>query len=256
MSPFSRTTTLAVVRVLKVRRAGEVHDLRDITVRVLEAMPVAPTPATLSASVHASAGTHTLERLEAFGLAIVERLLADQPTVLEARIELSERSWTRVREARALDAMPHPRAFRESGPERWIAEIAYVRGSTAGIASGIRDLRVVRTGVPGGSGGLLIGTVEARWEWARPPADFAVANQRVLDDIAIAFAGAASPDLDAAVQAMGAAALAATPEIARVHLRMDAPPSRRLSGGPGPDDEVYAPADLLATRLEGTFARR
>src|SRR5438552_41746 len=115
----------ANVRLVKVRRHRERHEIVDLTIDVqlegdFEAVytqgnnqPCLATD-TMKNAVYAFAREDAILHVEAFA----ERLasyFASRPAVTRARVSASEHRWDRL----TIDGRPHPHAFARPGAERW-----------------------------------------------------------------------------------------------------------------------------------------
>ena len=116
------------VRLVKVSRRSDGHDLHDLTVDVelegdFTAAYVAGDNAGLLATdtmrntVYALAKDRLIDDIERFGLHLVEHFLAAAPEVTRARVHLVEHPWARLE----IDGRPHEHAFhgkrcRQSAP--------------------------------------------------------------------------------------------------------------------------------------------
>src|SRR5919204_2006843 len=95
------------LRMLRVVRRGGRHDPRDLTVSCrfegdlapafLEGRPEGVLPGeALKDLVHATAREHGGDEIEAFGIALCGRVLAGNPRITKARVELIEAPWVRL----------------------------------------------------------------------------------------------------------------------------------------------------------------
>ena len=119
----------ARIRLVKLRRAREPHELIDLTIDVqLEGAfdavyvdgdnrPCLPTD-TMKNTVYALARQDSIDHVEAFASRLAEHFAA-KPGVSLARIAASEHPWERL----AAAGSPHPRAFVQCGREQWTTEV-------------------------------------------------------------------------------------------------------------------------------------
>ena len=225
------------VRLVKVDRGAERHELRDLTVAValtgdFEAAHMRGDNTGLLATdtmrntVYALARQHPIESPEAFAALLVEHFLQAGPSVTGARVRIVEHPWARVGS--------HPQAFeREAGGEH----VAIVTGDGAGIAvqAGIDDLLVLKTSGSGWEGfereqytslpetddRIMATVVTALWDY-RHAAEvgyrqtWAAARATVLG----AFGDHYSPSVQFTLRRMGEAVIDAHPEIERVHFSL------------------------------------
>ena len=95
------------LRMLRIVRRGDRHDPKELTVSFRfegdfaaafrEGRSEGLLPGeTLKTLVHAIAREHGGGEIETFGLALCERVLAGNPAVTRARVEITEQQWTRL----------------------------------------------------------------------------------------------------------------------------------------------------------------
>ncbi len=224
------------VRLVKVARGGERHELTDVTVdvRLDGDFAAAHTDGDNSAllatdtmrnAVYVLAARHDVSELEAFGRALVEHFVAAGPTVERATITLVERPWARLGE--------HDHAFQRGyGGHR----VAIVSGDADHIRvdAGIDGLEVLRTTGSGWTGfvrdelttlpetedRILATIVTARWSYAERGIDYTAAWHAARDAILEAFGDHYSPSAQFTLLRMGKAALRAVEAMQRIHLSL------------------------------------
>ena len=147
----------ARVRLVKVRREHDPHELIDVTLDVQLEGAFEPVYVdgdnrscvatdTMKNTVYAFARTDDIAHIELFA----ERLaahFAKQPSVTRVRISATEHPWQRV----SVGGHPHPHAFVQPGGEQWTAcvtcdgrrDARFVRRHESGVAENHR-LRVYR----------------------------------------------------------------------------------------------------------------
>jgi urate oxidase len=244
------------LRMLRVVRRGDRHDPRDLTVscrfegdfapafRDGRADGVVPGEA-LKNMVHAAAREFGSSEIEEFGIALCQRVLAGNPRITRARVELSERPWAR------LDAggRAQGQAFLAGNPERRTAavtsngdRVAVVSGleehtlmRTSGISVG-RTLQPIEDGVSVGLQRFLGGTLTARWTYNTPDVTFGPFRQGVRAAIIETFAWHGGRSVQQTLYAIADVVLASYQEISVVTLTMHERP--------------YRPADLFAAGME------
>jgi urate oxidase len=222
----------STVRVVKLNRGDERHELRDLTVDValegdFEAVHVRGDNSGLVATdtmrnvVYAFAAERPLESIPAFGSALAEHFLA-QPRVDRATVRVREHPWERLRA---------PHAFQRGAGGTRVHEVV---GDAAGTShtGGIEDLLVIRTAgsafagfdrdrfttLPETDDRILATVVAARWEYRDDPAEESWASTR--DTLLGAFADHHSPSVQFTLHRMGEAVLEAHPEVERIHLTL------------------------------------
>jgi urate oxidase len=224
------------VRVVKVERGPERHELRDLTVKVMlegefEAVHTTGDNTGLVATdtmrnvVYALAAERTLDSLPDFARVLVEHFLG-QPRVTGALARLSEHPWQRL-------AGDHPHAWQRGTGGTRIEEVRADPGGM-GHSAGIEDLLVLRssgsafegfdrdrfTTLPETDDRILATAVAARWEYRDDGGDLEAVWERVRDRLLEAFTDHHSPSVQFTLYRMGEAVLEAHPEIDRIHLSL------------------------------------
>jgi len=218
------------IRLTKVIRGAERHDLRELVVDVelegaFEASYTEGDNAGLLATdtmrntVYALARVHALDHLESFGRALVEHFLEAGPTVTHARVRIAEHPWARLR----------AHAFQRGGGG---TRLATVSGPDLRYEAGLEDLLVLRTTGSGWAGfhreeyttlpetddRILATIVTALWEYADAPAESTWAGVR--DTILDAFGDHYSPSVQFTLHHMGEAVLERFGTVQRIHFSL------------------------------------
>ncbi|MDQ3071037.1 MAG: urate oxidase [Acidobacteriota bacterium] len=139
------------IRLLRITRRGDRHDLRDLVVSVRVEGDVADAftkgdnelllPAdTLRNTVHAVARDESLAEVEQLGLALASHFMEHQPQFTRVRIELSERPWARL----PVAGRAQGQAFMAASTERRTAVITS-NGSRVSVVAGLEDFTVMKT---------------------------------------------------------------------------------------------------------------
>jgi urate oxidase len=227
------------VRLVKLSRRPERHELRDLTVDVtlrgdFEAVHVAgdntglPATDTMRNVVYALAADHPLDSVPAFAAALVEHFLGHEK-VTSAQVRIREHPWQRL----PGPAGTHPHAFQRGAGGTRIEEAAGGAGELRHSA-GVEDLLVLRTSgsafagferdrfttLPETDDRILATAVAARWDYGPRAAHLEAAWERVRDRLLEAFADHHSPSVQFTLRHMGEAVLEAHPEIERIHLSL------------------------------------
>ena len=232
----------AAVRLVAVdRSAPGGHALKDLTVSIalrgdFEAAHrdgdnalVYPTDS-MKNSVYILARRHGVGEIESFAGLLADHLLARATAPDEVEIEILERPWARIEEG----GRPHPYAFVEAGTERRAARLVAKRDGARELAAGVDDLLVLKTtdsafaGFPRDetttlpeTGDRIFATaIEARWRYARPPADFGAAFRAGRRALLETFAAHQSLSVQHTLFAMGERLLAEVAEVDEVRLRL------------------------------------
>jgi urate oxidase len=226
------------IRVVKLRRGREPHELIDLTLDVqLEGAfdavytegdnrPCLPTD-TMKNTVYALARQDPIEHVEAFALRLSEHFAA-KPGVSAVRIAASEHPWLPI----SAGGRAHPHAFVQPGCEQWTTEVVR-RGQTGQVTSGLTDLVLLKSADSGfeeffqdeyttlkATGDRILATsVTATWRYREGTSDFG-ARGRIRGALVDSFAAHDSRSLQHTSYAMGNAMLAACADVVEVTLRL------------------------------------
>lgn len=237
------------VRLVKVSRRPDGHDLRDLTVDValegdFDAAYVEGDNTGLLATdtmrntVYALAKEDPIDEIESFGRLLVEHFLAAGPGVTSARVQIVEHPWARLE----VGGRPHEHAFQRGSGGNRVATVVGDGGEPK-IEAGIDDLLVLRTtgsgwegflrdrytSLPETSDRILATAITARWSYLDRDIDFGAAWHGVRQTVLTAFCDHHSPSVQFTLHHMGKAVLDARPEVERIrfslpnkhHLRYD-----------------------------------
>jgi urate oxidase len=223
------------VRLVKVDRGTDRHELHDLTVDValsgdFEAAHLHGDNTGLLATdtmrntVYALARRHPIESPEAFARVLVRHFLEAGPTVTSVRVQIVEHPWARLG--------AHPHAFERAAGGEHVA-IVTGDGTELSVESGIDGLLVLKTTGSGWEGYLhdeytslketsdriMATVVTARWTYSRD-VDFARVWEGVRATVLQAFGDHYSPSVQFTLHRMGEAVLEAHPEIDRIHFSL------------------------------------
>ena len=264
------------IRLVKVRRARDPHELVDLTIDVqlegaFDAVYVdgdnAPCLATdtMKNTVYALARQDPIDHVEAFALRLAGHFLA-KPEVSRARISAVEQPWGRL----SSGGQPHPHAFVQAGAEHWTTVVTR-DAAEAEIVSGLANLVVLKTTdsafagfprdefttLPNTEDRIMATSITASWTYAPGPADFGARAQvrRVLVET---FAAHHSRSVQHTLYAMGEAALAACAGVTSItltlpnrhHLLVDLAPF-----GLDNPNEIFVATDQPFGLIEATIRR-
>jgi urate oxidase len=194
--------------------------------------------------VHRAAREHGSAEIEAFGLALCDRVLSNHPAITRARVKITEQAWTR------LDAggRAQGQAFM-AGPLEVKTTAVTSNGRQLAVVSGLEGLSVMRTAgfVPrhdpepddGRSDGLqrlLVGELSARWTYSTADVTFRPYRQGVRAAIIDTFARDAGRSVHQTLYAIADVVLTTYQEIVNVTLAFHERP--------------YRPADLFSAGME------
>ena len=264
------------IRLVKVRRARDPHELVDLTIDVqlegaFETVYVAgdngPCLATdtMKNTVYAMARQHPIDHVETFGSALAEHFLS-KPSVSRVRISIVEQPWGRL----SCGGKPHPHAFVQAGAEHWTAVVTRDAGGTE-VVSGLANLVVLKTTdsafsgfprdqyttLPDTEDRIMATSMTAAWTYRPEASDFS-ARAQVRRALVETFAAHVSRSVQHTLYAMGEAALAACPDLAAItltlpnrhHLLVDLTPF-----GLDNPNEIFVATDQPYGLIEATIRR-
>jgi len=229
------------VRVMKVVRHETHHAMKEWNVRILlhgdfetcftagDNSKILPTD-TMKNTVYYLARESNAATLEDFAIEMAAFLLAGNPQVSKASVEIEEKSWQPM----IIDGQPHPTTYQLGGPELQTTEVAQERGSAPQVTSGIDGLTILKTTNSAFTGYIknaqttlpestdrIFGTrATVAWEYLEIPADYAAIRTKTLQTLLKVFAEHNSLSVQHTLYDIGAAILAQVPQMARVKLTM------------------------------------
>src|SRR5262245_2319675 len=180
------------VRLVKVARHGDRHDLTDLTVAIRfegdydrsytdgDNQDVLPTD-TMKNTVYALAAEHAVAEPESFGVRLVDHFLERNPKLRRVRVDVSEHPWGRI----SVGSREHGQAFVRQGAECRTASVRGGRDRTL-IGAGVKDLVILKssgsefrgfmrdelTTLPDASDRLLATSLTATWHYQASDIDF------------------------------------------------------------------------------------
>ncbi|HYB60725.1 MAG TPA: urate oxidase [Methylomirabilota bacterium] len=267
----------ARVRMLRLERRGDTHEIKDLTIRIrLEGAfesayrdgdnsQITPTD-TMKNTVYALARGGTGE-IEEFGARLVSHFLRINPAVSAARVELSEYPWSRI----PVGGKPHGSAFLRSGGENRTATVAGTRESIV-IRAGIEGLVVLKSSHSGFEGfrndlfttlqetsdRIFATAIQSDWLYSRSGLSYGTLAQGIRRVILETFAEHDSRSVQHTLHAMGEAVLAAYDDVAEIHFSL--PDKRHILVNLDPfglrnDNEIFLPTEEPHSLFEATLRR-
>lgn len=264
------------VRLVKVRRARDPHEIVDLTIDVqLEgAFERVYTDGdngsciatdTMKNTVYAFARQDPIDHVEAFASRLADHF-AGQPAVARARVSAIEHRWDRL----PVAGRPHPHAFVGSTGEHWTATVTRDAGGTA-VVAGIANLVVLKTTdstfsgfprdqyttLPETDDRILATAVTASWTYRPDTTDFA-ARDRIRTALVETFAAHHSRSVQHTLYAMADAALGACRDAVEITLSL---PNRHhvlvdlTPFGLDNPNEIFVATDQPYGLIEATVAR-
>jgi len=267
------------VRVMKVVHHATHHAMKEWSVRVLlhgdfatcftegDNSNILPTD-TMKNTVYYLARESQAATLEEFAIELVDYLLANNPQVSKASVEIEEKSWKPV----LLDGVPHATTYQLGGPELQTTEAIRKRGENLQIASGIDGLVILKTTnsaftgyikdklttLPESTDRIFATRTTATWQYSELPTDFEASRNSAITALVDTFAEHNSLSVQHTLYDMGAAALAAVPQIGRIHLTMPNLHCLLVDLGRfGQDNpnQIFVPTDEPSGYIEATIER-
>jgi urate oxidase len=221
------------VRLVKLERGPERHELRDLTVDVMlegdfDAVHTEGDNTGLVATdtmrnvVYALAADRPLDSLPDFAEALVEHFRA-YPSVTGALVRLREHPWRRLR----------PHAWERGTGGTRIEEVRADPGGM-GHSAGIEDLLVLRssgsafegfdrdrfTTLPETDDRILATVVTATWDYSDASGELEPEWGRVRDTLLASFTDHHSPSVQFTLHRMGEAVLESHPQVERIRLSL------------------------------------
>jgi urate oxidase len=267
----------AETRVVRVTRAGDTHEIKDLNVSVALAgdfaashlsgdnSKIVPTD-TQKNTVFAFA-KEPIDEVEDFGLRLARHFVGEYASVYRARITIEEYPWHRIE----VGGRPHPHAFTRGSHETRLATVTCT-DDAAWVVAGITDLVVLKstgsefwgfpkdryTTLPEARDRILATAVTARWRYTGVDHDWAESFHESRRILVETFASKHSLALQQTLYAMGEEVLRARPEVAEIRLSM---PNKHHFAvdlepfGLANENEVFFAADRPYGLIEGTVVR-
>jgi urate oxidase len=198
------------VRVMRINRKPERHEVRELTVRAMLTgnFDTAFTSADNSTSV-------------------AKKLLESYPEVDSATVTAHETKWARL----AVDGVPHAHSFLLDSNGKPFAKVVATRDSVT-TESGISAFTFLKstesgwehyihdrfTTIPETHDRMAATAMDASWRWKSTPSDYDSANAEILSEMLKVFATTYSASVQDSLYRMGMAALKAVPELADISM--------------------------------------
>jgi urate oxidase len=227
----------AEVRLVKVDRLAQRHELHDLTIEVQlqgdfgpahagDNTQVLPTD-TMKNTVYALGRQGPVEPPEAFGERLAKHFIAACPAARRAVVQLAVNRWDRAR----VDGAEHEHTFVQGSAERRLATVTMDEAGLA-VEAGLEGLGLLKTTDSAFADFLRDGfttlretderilatAVEARWTYARPVRDYSATWSAVRACLIETFARHQSASVQHTLYAMGEAALESCGEIGEIRL--------------------------------------
>ncbi len=259
------------VRLIKLARRAERHDLKEITFEILfrgdftscyetgDNSSILPTD-TMKNTVYALARQHDIVSIEEFAQRLIEHFLKNNPQVSEVRIGMTEHLWSRIA----------PAAFTREAQKR----TAVLTGTRAAVSieAGLDDLTILKSSGSGFAGyikdpyttlkettdRIFATAIRATWRYASGKVDFNACWEGIRQTILDTFAGHDSLSVQHTLHAVGQQVLRTFPAVAEIRLIMPNKHALLVDLSPfGLDNpnEVFLPIDEPSGYIEGLLVR-
>ncbi len=262
----------ARVRLVKVERHADQHDLREITVQIAfsgdyeqcyitgDNGRILPTD-TMKNTVYALAKQAPLDSVEAFGKRLAAHFLENNPALHQTQITLEETRWSRLND----------HAFEKGSDEKRTTAIQATREGVT-VTSGLKDLVLLKTTnssfygyikdpyttLKEATDRIFATSITATWIYTQTDLPFDKQWARIRQSMVDAFAAHQSLSVQHTLYAMGEAVLSTAPEVEQISLTL---PNKhcllvdlRPFGMENPN-EVFLPVDEPHGLIEATLRR-
>ena len=229
------------VRLVRVKRQGNWHELHEWTVQVLlsgdfascftegDNSKILPTD-TMKNTVYSVARTSSAACIEDFAGELVDLFLKRNPQLDRVEVNVSESPWERI----VSGGRAQPAGFIQSSSELRTTKVSSKRDGTIGVVSGLDNLVVLKTSNSAFTGYIkdslttlpetrdrLFGTaVSANWTYSSANLAFPALRDAVRNLLLATFAEHKSESVQHTLYAMARRVLEQIPEVKDVQLTM------------------------------------
>jgi urate oxidase len=268
------------VRLLRVKREHEVHELREWTLEILlegdfqtcftegDNSKILPTD-TMKNTIYSLARSSPAASMEEFAKELIDFLLQRNPQVSHGEVTVSERAWEHV----SVAGKPHPTTFVQSSAERQTTQVERAQGGKFSVFSGLENLILMKTAgsgfegylqdslttLPPTSDRLFATALKARWTYLGAEENFQKLRAKIREILIALFAGHTSKSVQHTLYAMGEAVLQGVADVKEIKLAMPnihyllADLSRFGQDNP---NEVFMPTDEPHGYIEARICRQ
>jgi urate oxidase len=268
------------VRLMKVTRHGNNHDLREWTVQVLlkgdfdtahlhgDNSKILPTD-TMKNTVYSIARSSKATAMEDYAKELADFLLGRNPQVASVSVRVESTMWKRL----TVDGKPHPSAFMRGSGELQLTTVERAQNQAFRIQSGLDNMVLLKTANSGFEGYIkdslttlsetkdrLFGTaVGATWHYVSPDLLFDSIRVKLRETMLRTFANHDSKSVQRTLYAMAESALEDIPEIDEIEITM---PNKHcllvdLSRfGQDNPNEIFTPTDEPHGYIEARVRRK
>jgi len=269
----------ARVRLMKVARQGERHEMQNLTVKIAfegdfedvhvtgDYSLVLPTDTMKNTVYTLSQQTQEIEEIEAFAQRLANHFLTNNSQVSQVVIEIAEHEWTRM----SFNDAPHEHSFIKGGDEKRTTKLSATRESLT-IESGIEDLIVLKTtksgfvgfikdcytSLPESSDRIFCTSVKADWRYKNTESATGEAWRDIRRTIIETFAGHDSLSVQHTLYAMGEAVLEKFAEVEEISFSLPnihCLPVDFTRFGLENDNRIFMPTDEPHGLIEARLSR-
>ncbi len=278
MTLVSKTYGKGRVRVLRVKRDGDQHEVRELTVQAMITGDFAG--AFVNADNSKMVSTDTIKNVvnvvarenlgadnEEFCAAVATKILETYPQVDTTTVTAHETKWNRL----SIGGTPHPISFTLDSNGKPFAKVFATRTGME-VTSGIAGFTFMKTTESAWDNYALdtyttiketrdricATAMEASWRWSTAPEDYKATNAAILTTMIEVFATTFSESVQDSLYRMGQAVLAQVPEM--IDISMACPNKHYLLINLKPfdldnDNVVFLPTNEPHGQIECTVAR-
>jgi len=260
------------LRLMKLVRREDGHDLKEITVQILfqgdfascyeagDNSRVLPTD-TIKNTVYVLARTHEIVSIEEFAQCLIEYFLKSNPQVSEVRVDTTEHLWSRINST-AFTRASGKRTAEVTGTrdgmtvEAGIDYLLILRSAGSGFEGYIKDQY---TTLPETKDRIFQTALLANWRYSTRSLDFNSQWEKIRTTILNTFSTHDSRSVQHTLHAIGQQVLATFPEVSEIQLTMPNKHALLVDLSPfGLDNpnEIFLPTDEPSGYIEAKLVRR
>ncbi len=268
----------ARVRVMRIHREGERHEVSELNIQAMLEGDFARTYThadnsnsvstdTVKNIVNIVARENTSLGTEDFCQVLAKKYLDLYPQVASVAVTAHETKWSRL----SFGGKPHPHSFILDSNGKPFVEVTATREGLS-LVSGIDGFTFMKSTQSGWEGyvkdpyttiketndRMCATSMVASWKWSAKPANYPATNARILATVLEVFGTTYSASVQDSLYRMGEAALAAVPEISEISM---ACPNMHFilmnlsAFGLDNDNDVFLPTDEPHGQIECTVGR-
>jgi urate oxidase len=266
------------VRVMRIHRDGDRHEVRELTVHAMltgdfsRIFTHADNSSAISTDtvknvINVVARENLALATEPFCSAVARRFLESYPQVASVSIHALETKWVRL----LVGGNPHAHSFLLDSNGKNSVCLEATRQSEA-ITSGVAGFTFMKTTNSGWDkyekdkyttiletrDRMCATSLDASWRWSKPPNDYTNANAKIMSTMLDVFASTYSESVQDSLFRMASAALSAVPEVIDISLAAPNKHYLLINLDPfklGNNNQVFLPTDEPHGQIECTVGR-